>query len=389
MNAQVTQGITLTGTIVDESGESMPGVSVVIKGTTTSVLTDIDGRYTITVPQKDVTLVFSFVGYKKQELRVGDRKILDVTLIQDNRILDEVVVVGYGVQRKVTLTGAVAAIKGEDMIVTKNENAQNMLTGKVPGLRVTQRTAEPGNFQMNFDIRGMGSPLIVIDGIPRDMGDFQRIDANDIDNISILKDASAAIYGVRAANGVVLITTKKGSKHDGKPKLTYSGSYTFQMPSGMPSNISALDFTTLRNEKSLNSVGNPTRLFTEEMIEEYRNGTRPTTDWYSLIFADWSPQTTHNLSATGGNDRTQYYVGLGYQYQQGFFKSNDLTYSRYNVRANITTKITNQLTFDINLSGTIDERSQPYNGSMMVVRNYWRTGAHVPAYADDEETMLY
>jgi TonB-dependent SusC/RagA subfamily outer membrane receptor len=259
-----------------------------------------------------------------------------------------------------------------------------MLTGKISGVRVTQKTSEPGSFNTNFDIRAMGSPLIVIDGISRTVQDFQRLNPNDIQDISVLKDASAAIYGVRAANGVVLVTTQKGS--EGTIELNYSGSYSWQIPSGLPATVDAMQYMTLRNEQALHNVNGGSRIFNDDEFEAYRTGEKQSTDWYSLVFSDYAPQTMHNLSANGGNERTTYFVSLGYQYQEGFFKSSDLNYTKYNVRSNISTDITDRLTFDLNLNLVMDQQDRPYTDSWWIIRGFWRQGAHIPAYAN--ETIL-
>ena len=184
-------------------------------------------------------------------------------------MLNDVVVVGYGTQKRGSVTGAVAAVKGDEMIKTKNENPQNMLTGRVTGVRVWQKSAEPGSYNNNFDIRGMGAPLVIIDGIPRDVSDFQRMNANDIQDISVLKDASASIYGLRSANGVVLVTTKKGEA--GRTKVSYSGSYTIQKPKSMPALLDAEKTMTLYNERSMNNVNGGAPIYTEEMFEQFRD----------------------------------------------------------------------------------------------------------------------
>lgn len=382
------QNKAITGVVTDENNEPVVGASVVIKNTTHGTLTDIDGKYNIDAPSNAI-LVYSFIGYTPKEEKVDNRTHINVSMKADNTTLDDVVVVGYGVQKKVTLTGAVAGIKGSDMIKTKNENPQNMLTGKIAGVRVWQKSAEPGAYNNNFDIRGLGAPLIVIDGIPRSTEEFQRINSNDIEDISVLKDASAAIYGVRAANGVVLVTTKKGSK-DGKTSVSYNGSYTLQKPSGMPTLADAFESMTLFNERAntIQSDGSFVPIYGADKFEAYRNGTNPTTDWNSLMFSDYSPQTQHDLSVSGGNERTQYYIGMGYFFQEGFFKSGDLNYEKYNLRSNISTRIANGLTLDLSLSGIADERNTPYSRSLDIIRSYWRQGVLYPAYADPEETML-
>ena len=200
----------LKGKVTENSGQGIPGVSVVVKGTITGAITDGDGQYSIANVSEKSVLRFSFVGMKTVEVVVGNQTTMNVTMVEDAIGIEEVVAVGYGTQKKATLSGAVSSIKSEDIVASKNQNVQNMLTGKLAGVRVVQKTSEPGVFNNQFDIRGFGSPLIVIDGVPR--GDIQRIDPNEIESISVLKDASAAVYGVRAANGVVLVTTKKGKE---------------------------------------------------------------------------------------------------------------------------------------------------------------------------------
>ena len=187
------QQITVKGIVKDTTGEPVIGANVVVKGTTTGVITDIDGRYTISAPANGI-LSFSYVGLKDKEEKVNGRTTINIIMETDSKMIDEVVVIGYGTQRRGSVTGAVSAVKGQDMIKTKNENPQNMLTGRIPGLRVWQKSSEPGTFNNSFDVRGMGAPLIIIDGIPRSTEEFQRLNAMDIDDISVLKDASAAIY---------------------------------------------------------------------------------------------------------------------------------------------------------------------------------------------------
>jgi TonB-dependent SusC/RagA subfamily outer membrane receptor len=249
------QQITVTGKIISaDDGNALPGVSIILKGTSQGTTTDADGRYAIQVPGENAVLLFSFIGYVGQEIAVDSRSEINITMETDITQLGEVVIVGYGTQQKVTLTGAVASIKGDEMRLTKNENPQNLLTGRVAGIRVWQRSAEPGTFSTNFDVRGfLGTPLVVIDGVPRTMADFQRLNTADIDDISVLKDASAAIYGVRGASGVMLVTTKKGSK-TGKATITYNGSFTLQRPSGMPKLADPYQTMTLYNERSMNNI---------------------------------------------------------------------------------------------------------------------------------------
>ena len=274
------RSILVSGIVMDENNEPVIGGTVMVKNTTIGTTTDLEGHYSINAPDNSV-IVFSYIGYKTVEEKVNGRTTINVTMQTDATALDEVVVVGYGTQRRGSITGAVAGVKGQDMIKTKNENPQNMLTGRIAGLRVWQKSSEPGTFNNTFDIRGMGSPLVVIDGIPRSVEEFQRLNAADIDDISVLKDASAAIYGVRAANGVVLVTTKKGSA--GKTKFTYNGSYTFQKPSDMPTLADPYQTMTIYNEKSMNNINGGSIIYKESDFEAFSNGTRRTTDWNDLV----------------------------------------------------------------------------------------------------------
>ena len=322
------QNIKISGKVLDNNQEPVAGATVAVKNTTNGTIADIDGNYTIEAA-KDAILVFKFLGLSTKEEKVNGRTEINVSLTEDESInLDDVVVVGYGTQKKATLTGAVSGIKGSEMIQTKNENPQNMLTGRIAGVRVWQKSSEPGVYNNNLDIRGLGAPLVIIDGIPRETADFQRLNANDIEDISVLKDASAAIYGVRAANGVVLVTTKKGS-NTGKTAVSYNGSYTIQQPSKMPKLANAFETMTIYNERSMNNINGGNIVYTEKDFEDFRNGTRRSTDWNSLIFADTSPQSQQNVSIAGGSERTQFYVGMGYFYQEGLFKSGDLNYDKY------------------------------------------------------------
>ena len=376
--------ITVSGTVTDDTDQPVIGASVMVKGSTTGVPTDLDGKYTIDVPA-DAVLEFSSVGLRTVDIQVNGRAVINVVLNTDNTFLESVVVVGYGTQKKGSISGAVSAVNNDDIIKTKSENVQNMLTGRIAGLRVYQKSAEPGSYRNDMDIRGMGSPLVIIDGVPRDVADFQRLNSADIENVSVLKDAAAAIYGLRGGNGVILVTTKKGS--EGKAKVNYNGSFTFQTPSRMPELASVVDAMTVYNEKGMNAVHNGALAFREDLVEQYRSGALSGEDWNSIILADWSPQTQHDLSISGGTEKIQYYVSMGYTFQDSFFKSGDLNYSKYNLRSNISAEIVKGLKLDLNIAGMLDQQNNPYFSSVDIIREYWRQGVLIPAFIDDEQTM--
>ncbi|OFX67157.1 MAG: SusC/RagA family TonB-linked outer membrane protein, partial [Bacteroidetes bacterium GWC1_47_7] len=293
------------------------------------------------------------------------------------------VVVGYGVQKKINLTGAISSVKNDEIITTKNENLQNMLTGKIAGLRVLQNSSEPGRFNTTMDIRGFGAPLVVIDGVPRN--NMARLDPEDIESISVIKDATGAVYGSRAANGVIIITTKKGSK-TGQPSINYTGNITWQRPSNYPDLVGAADWMTLYNETQKHNVDNSSIVprYTAEEIESYRNGTNVSTNWKEKVMRSSAPATQHTLSASGGNETVTYFASIGYQDQGSFLKTDAINYEKYTLRSNISAKVADHMQFDVNLSGLLDERqSSPY-GSNDIVRAMWLHHPMDQVYYDQE-----
>ncbi|MDR1981686.1 MAG: TonB-dependent receptor [Tannerellaceae bacterium] len=378
-------GVPLTGTVTDANGEPLIGVNIFVKGTTIGVISDVNGKYSINAPNRESVLVFSFVGFATQEITVANKTSINVALNEDAKEIEEVVVVGYGSQRKVTLTGAVAAISNEEIITTKTGNIQNALSGKIAGVKNYQRTSEPGTFNNDFSIRGMGSPLIVVDGVPRD--NFTRLDANEIESISVLKDASASIYGVRAANGVILVTTKKGLRN-AKFQLDYTGYYGIQRTLKPERPLNALEYMELRNERSLN-LGGTSMMYPRESFEPYWNGTAKTTDWTSEINEN-VPQAYHNISATGGTEKLDYFVSLGYNDEDGIWKSGDLNYQRYNLRSNITAHITKGLKAEVLLNLMTDTKNQPSNwDSANLIKGMYTQVPLNPYYANDNPLYPY
>lgn len=377
----------ISGVVKDENGEPIIGASVRVAGSkTAAAVTGVDGDFKLSVPN-NAMLEISYVGYLTKKIKVTKAVVYNIGLQEDSQSLNDVVVVGYGTQKKATLTGAVSAIDNEELSLTKSQDAKNMLTGKVAGVRVTQNTSEPGEFGYgNFDIRGYGgSPLIVVDGVPR--GNFERLDPNEIESISVLKDASAAIYGVRGGNGVVLVTTKKGQT--GKAKIEYSMYYGIQTPAEVLKPVGAVDRMTLYNEKSMRNILDPRLTYDDDAFAGYLNGSKSSTDWYKAVMAGTAPQQQHNVSISGGNNKMDYFVNFGYMDQKGFFKSNDLDYNRYNFRSNLNAQITKNLKMGVRLSATIDQRNRPYFGSWEIFKYLWRSTPDTPIYANDTAPYYY
>ncbi|MDR3095420.1 MAG: TonB-dependent receptor [Bacteroidales bacterium] len=373
------QGGTVTGTVTDETGSPHPGANVIIKGTTTGVVTNADGQFSIKASPTDV-LQISSVGYATQNIEVGDQTELNILLSEDSQALKEVVVVGYGTVKKATLTGAVAAITTDELVTTKTGNVQNAIAGKVAGVKIAQRTSEPGVFNNEFSIRGMGTPLVVIDGVPRD--NMPRMDANEIESISFLKDASAAIYGTRAGNGVVLITTKKGAKNS-KVHLDYNGYVGIEDFILKMQPLDAVGYMTLKNEQAYNNHQTDA-VFTEEQIEQYRNGTLQSQDWLNPFINHHPMEQTHNLSVHGGNERVKFFTNLGYYSQEGIWKINSSNYKRYNLRANVSAEITKGLEAEVQLGLMQDHRNIQGEGTWRTLDGAYGQPSINPAFVDGD-----
>ncbi len=380
------------GTVTDDTGLPVAGASVLVSGTSRGVSTDQDGNFSIEAAE-DETLVISFIGFIDTRVKAS-KSVLDVVLEPDAELLEETVVVGYGVQKKATLTGAVSAVTSREITVTKNENVVNMLSGKIPGVRITQNSSQPGEFDNSIDIRGMGEPLIVVDGIPRDKAYFSRMDSNEIESVSVLKDASAAVYGVRAANGVILVTTRHGDSDSGKFNVTLSANYGWQQFLYVPETATATDHMLLMNEKQWNRFDNNYYVKADpayrwEEIFEYSSTGNRGTNWADELFDDMVPQMQYNVSFEGGADKIKYFFNIGYMDQQGSYKSGSLNYNRWNFRSNVDAQITRRLKANVQLSGYIDEKNQPFTDIWAVYKKAWTYKPTAGPYIDGTDLPAY
>ena len=358
----------ISGTVTDELGEPLIGVSVTVKGTSVGVSTDLDGKYTVQA-REGQTINFSYVGMDPVAVKVGNQSVINVTMQQNAENLDEVVVVGYGKQKKSSITGAVSAIKGDELLAAPSTQLTQMLGGKVAGISSIQTSGEPGVDQASLRIRGSSKAVTyIVDGVPRSI---DEIDPNDIASLSVLKDAAAtAVYGLNAAGGVIIVTTKKGSA--GKPRVTYDGSVGVSMNANFPKFMNGLQFMNYYNMADMmdqlasgqitdRSQYQPK--YTQEMFQLVSNGD-PTDGYDNFNYIDevfgTGVTTKHTLSMQGGTDTHNYYASIGYLGQEGNIDNFD--YNRYSMRFNLESKISKYWTLQMGASGFVSDRAQPgYN----------------------------
>lgn len=348
----------ISGKVTDSNGSPLPGVTVIVRGSTSGTITDSNGNFSMSTVPADATLSFSFIGLKTQEIAVGGKTILNVKMVEENIGIDEVVAVGYGTQKKENLTGSIASVKSTELIKTPVASTSNSLAGRLPGLVSLQSSGRPGADAASLSIRGFGNALFIVDGVETD---FNSIDANQIESVSILKDGSASIYGSRAGNGVILVTTKRGI--DTKPTITLNSSSTLQGITIMPKPVNAGQYAEMKSEAWLQS-GKPEAQvpYTPEQIKKYYDGSDPlypSTNWYNEVIRDWAPQQNHNLSIRGGSDKIKYYGFLGYLDQGSMWKKNGGDYKRYNFQSNIDAKILDNLSLQLTIASTVEDRNFP------------------------------
>jgi len=356
------QGVQVSGIIKDDTGQPIPGVNVIEKETTNGTATDANGKYSLLVTNENAILVFSFIGYTTQEVIVNRRSSIDITMQSNAQTLDEVVVIGYGTQKKANLTGAVSTISAGQLEERPITNIASSLQGAMSGVTVIQNNGQPGKDQGTIRVRGIGTlsnsdAMVVVDGVISSMND---INPNDIESITVLKDAaSASIYGSRASNGVILITTKKGKS--GESVLHYKTYVGKQSATRLPDFLPSWKGAEFYNE-ALSNEGKPVR-YTPQEIEKFRNGSDPDhysdTDWLGLFYDGSGIQQSHYIDVSNGNDKTQTLLSLGYFGQDGIVNNSDL--SRYTTRFKISNKVTEHLTVNSNLSYNLENFKEPTN----------------------------
>ena len=384
------------GGVKDDTGEPVIGAGVLVKGTTLGTITDIDGHFSFRADDLNGVLVVSFVGMETQEIPMKGKGTFDIVLKSSNTLLEEVQVVAYGAQKKVTLTGSISSVNTDELLKVPTASIGNMLSGVLSGVSSIQSSGQPGGDDPDVFIRGISTlntmnakPLYLVDGVERS---FFQIDPNEVENITILKDASStAVFGVRGANGVIIVTTKRGK--EGKAKINASFSYGIQTPTRMPEFVNSYDYATFLNEAYTNDGKDPK--FTPEAVEAFRTHSNPIiypdTDWMELLFKSSAPQTQGNVNISGGTERVRYFISMGMLDQKGFFKNHDTRYdanfnfNRYNYRANLDIDFTKTTLVAINMGGRVEKRNFPRSGddiNQLFRRIYWATPFSGPGIVD-------
>lgn len=436
--SEVAQSKSIKGIVKDQAGEPLIGVTVMVKGTTRGVITDLDGKYEIAVDNGDAILLFSFIGFQAQEIAVGNSSEINIELAESVVNVDEVVVVGYGQQKKESVTAAISTVAARELVQSPSANLSNALAGRLSGLTSIQTSGKPGEDDADLYVRGIGtytgntSPLIMVDGVARDS--YNNIDPNEIESISILKDASAtAVFGVRGANGVILITTKRGTQ--GAPKVSISAQTAVTRFTRLPEFVNAYDWCSLFNEKSeqtywikhanefigsatgwsdyvaqrdaeyspglTNWQNEATRYTNEEDLAHYKNHDDPyfypDTDWQSMIFKKASRQSQYNVNVEGGTENVKYFVSLGYLDQGGMFNNdylpfpNEQQYSkkRHNIRSNFDFDVNENFRISIDIGTNFEKITGMNNDSYMWnKRIMWANPISSPGMIGDRFVLI-
>lgn len=355
------QGITVTGKVADADGEPIIGAAIIVKGNSSrGTVTDMDGNFNLTNTPENATLLITYVGMIPMEIAVEGRKSFDIIMNVDTELLEEVVIVGYTASTKKSLISSVAQVKTEEFAQLPSTNITQSLAGRAPGLIV--QSGSGLNSKSSISIRGGGEPIYVIDGVIRSGNDFANLNSEDIETMSVLKDASStAVYGARAAYGIIQITTKSGSS--GKPKVNYTLTQTWGQPSFWANRVSSYQNALIINEARTNEGMDPQ--FSNEVLEKYRTGSDPgqyaNTDWRSAVLKNWAPVQRHNIAVTGGTEMNTYYSSIGYTDMNSLFKSGRYAVDKVNYNLSNTTKVKEVgLTVLAQVSGFIESGDDVY-----------------------------
>lgn len=366
------QNITVTGEIKDQSGEPLYGVNVTVKPVFSGTITDFDGKFSLQGIKETDILEFSYVGFETQSIKVGSQRKFSIVLVESSTGLDEVQVIAYGTQSKLSVTGSMSSINSETLLKSPTTSVTNSLAGAMTGVSAVQSIGQPGKDDALIFIRGSGTlddagaqPLVLVDGVERP---FSQLDPNEIDNITVLKDASStAVFGVRGANGVIIVTTKRGTQ--GKKTVSVNSSYSIQMPTRELKMADSYTTALLYNEKIDNDGSNKAK-FSDYILNAFKNNTDPllypNVNQREYIFRDFYSQTQHNVSISGGTEKVRFFTSLGYMFQDGMLKkfesldyNHNFSHNRFNYRTNLDIEVTNTTDLSINLGGRVSAIHEP------------------------------
>jgi len=360
--------VDVTVVVQDSAGQPLAGASIRVKGTQRGITTDANGYAVLKSIAPNSTLVISFTGYSNKEVTVGNNNTVTIRLTALAKNLEDIIVVGYGTQKKENLTGSVSSVKSAELTTAPVASTINSLAGRLPGLISQQSSGQPGADQASISIRGFGQAIWIVDGVE---SDFNNIDPNEIESISILKDGAASIYGARAGNGVILVTTKRG-KID-KPEITFNSSYTLQDNTYMAQPVSSAQYAELENELYTNEGKQAP--YTQDQINKYLAGNDsayPNTNWEKVATRPFAPQTNQNLSVRGGTENIKYFGFFSYLDQEPMWRVNGGGYKRYNVQSNLDAKITDALSIQLDISDVNEYKSQPNRGEGAGINTLWQ-----------------
>lgn len=377
----VAQTTNISGRVSDKNGDAIIGASIRILSTNTGTITDVDGNFSIPASIGD-KIEIAYVGYLSQSIKINKKEFLNITLEEDVVTLGDVVVVGYGTQKKESLTGSISNLKVDEITKTKSASLAQAIQGKVAGLQIRQENGEPGQFSSNINIRGLGTPLFIIDGIVRDgSSEFQRLNPEDIESISFLKDATAAIYGMNSANGAIIVTTKKGKQ--GKTRITLNTNVGISSPTDIPQMANAGQYMTMRNEAEVNA-GRPPYITQEELLKWQQGAPGyKSYDYYDEVFDKYATQYQTTLSLEGGTEKLSYYGSIGYADDNSFLKTNSINYNKYTFRSNVSLKVAKGLTASVNIGGRYDTGVKPYTPFFDIFKSTRVNPPTEPIYAND------
>jgi TonB-linked SusC/RagA family outer membrane protein len=402
-SALFAQSLRITGKVFDNFDETLPGVTVMLRGSTTGTITDSNGEFTITVPSDTCVLTFSFIGYKTEEVKIGDARIITVRMKEEEKELDEVVVVAFGQQKKSSMISSIQTVNTKDLKIPSS-NLTTAFAGKIPGVISYQTTGEPGNDNAQFFVRGVTTfgyktdPLILIDGFEASANDLARLPSDDIEAFSILKDATAtAMYGPRGANGIILVTTKEG--REGPVRMNVRIDTRITTPTRMNEFVDGVTYMRMYNEALLTRTPNESPYYSEQRIQATEDGMNPmvypNVQWLDELFKSTNTKTNVNLS--GGGNIAKYYVSVGYDHETGLLKvdnrnnfNNNISINRFNIRSNVVFKLTKLTTLDTRIQGRFETYNGPYRSATEIYNTIMRSNpVDFPPFFEPDEANLF